>query len=52
MVNENTGKIYQPTAHYNRKMLRNMLRHTIVAKYGYHNVNQNMSEAFKKLNTR
>lgn len=49
MVNERQGKEYKPNAHYNRKLLRSMIKAEIVNRNGFHKVNRLMSKNFKRI---
>lgn len=49
MVNQNKGGVYEPTPVANRKLSREIIRNQVIKKYGYHKVNQNMSETYKSL---
>lgn len=49
MVNESTGKKYEPTPVYCRKALRNIIRAQAKKKVGYHSVSEMVHEAFHKI---
>lgn len=48
MVNENQGKVYNPTPIYNRKLLRSVIRANVQKRVGYHKVSKTMAEYFKR----
>lgn len=49
MVNINQGKVYEPTPVAHRRMSREIIRNQVIKKYGYHKVNERMSEVYKSL---
>jgi len=48
MVNENKGKVYNPTPVYNRKMYRQLCKTAVIANKGYHNVNRTAGMLFRQ----
>ena len=49
MVNENQGKVYNPRAVYNRKLLRSVIRHGVQKQFGQHQVSRNMAGNFEEM---
>lgn len=48
MVNENKGKVYNPTPIYNRKMYRQLCKTAVIVNKGYHNVNRTAGMLFRQ----
>ena len=49
MVNENKGKVYEPVKHYNRKLLRGIIRESCIRNGGYHRVNERKRWVWRQL---
>ena len=49
MVNENQGKVYNPVPHYNRKLLRSVIRAECIRRNGFHKVSRLMSVNFENI---
>lgn len=49
MVNERQGKVYNPRAVYNRKLLRSVIRAGVQKQFGQHHVSLNMAGNFEQI---
>ena len=52
MVNENKGSSYNPVPHWDRKLVRSVIRNQVIKQGGYHNVSERMSAVFKQMQSK
>lgn len=48
MVNERQGKVYEPTTHYSRKLVRSMIKADLERRDGLHNTNRKLHKIWNE----